>query len=194
MRICMVAAVALLGLPTAFAENAKPSEESVRRLFGVMHTSQMIDTVMSQMDTNLRGALERATGGRPLNAQQQQLHDDMRAKIEGMLKDELAWPRLEPQMIEVYRSNFTPGEIDAMLKFYSSPGGQAVVAKLPQATQQMMQLTQERVRALVPRIVELQKETAQRIKDAASPPPASPGEPPSAQEPPPSPEKRPPPH
>jgi hypothetical protein len=188
MRICVVAAVALLGLPPVFAADAKPSEESVRRLFEVMHTSQMIDTVMSQMDANLREALERATGGRTLNAQQQQLHADMRAKIQGMLKEELAWPRLEPQMVEVYRGTFTPAEISAMLKFYGSPGGQAMVAKLPQATQQMMQLTQERVRTLIPRIVELQKETAQRIKDAAGPPPPAtpaPGEPPSAQPPPP---------
>lgn len=187
MRICVVAAIALLGLPPAFAENARPSEESVRRLFEVMHTSQMIDTVMSQMDANLREALERATGGRPLNERQQQLHAEMRAKIQGMLKDELTWARLEPQMVEVYRSTFTPGEIDAMLKFYGSPGGQAVVAKLPRATQQMMQLTQERVRALVPRIVELQRETAQRIKDAAAAPPATsaPAEPPSPEKPPP---------
>jgi hypothetical protein len=183
----MVAAVALLGLPPAFAADAKPSEESVRRLFGLMHTSEMIDTVMSQMDANLREALERATGGQPLNAQQQQLHTEMRAKILAMLKEELAWPRLEPQIVEVYRSTFTPAEIDAMVNFYGSAGGQAVVAKLPQATQQMMQLTQERVRALLPRIIELQKETAQRIRDAAGTPPAAPapGEQPSPQAPPP---------
>ena len=187
MRIRVLATVALLGLQPAFADDARPSEASVRHLFEIMHTSQMIDTVMSQTDANLREALERATGGRTLNAQQQQLHADMRAKIQGMLKDELAWSHLEPQLVEVYRSTFTPGEIDAMLKFYGSPSGQAVVAKLPQATQQMMQLTQERVRTLIPRIVELQKETAQRIKDAAAPPPASPapGEPPSPQAPPP---------
>lgn len=185
MRICMVAAIALLGLPPAFAENPKPSEESVRRLFEVMHTSQITDEVTSQMDANLREAMERAAGGRSLNAKQQQLHDEMRAKALGMLKDELAWSRLEPQMLEIYRNTFTPGEIDAMLRFYDSPSGQAVVAKLPQATQQMMQLTQERVRAVVPRIVELQKETAQKIREAATPPTPAPGAPPSAQKPPP---------
>lgn len=184
----LLPALALLLLPVApaLSQDAKPTEESVRHLFDMMQTSKMIDTVMSQMDANLRGALERATGGQPLNAQQQQLHDDMRAKVLGMLKDELTWSKLEPQMVEVYRSTFTRGEIDAMLKFYGSPSGRAIVAKLPQASQQMMQLTQERVRALIPRIVELQKETAERIKDAAGPP-AAPAEPPSPHAPPPSP-------
>jgi hypothetical protein len=164
--------LALLALPVAaaLAQDAKPTEESVRRLFEVMHTSQMIDTVMAQMDANLHDALERATGGRPLNAQQQHLS----AKIQGMLKEELAWSRLEPQLVQVYRNTFTRGEIEAMLGFYDSPSGRSVVAKLPQATQQMMQMTQEHVRTLIPRIVELQKETAQRIKDAAGAPPASP--------------------
>ncbi|HYK99843.1 MAG TPA: DUF2059 domain-containing protein [Steroidobacteraceae bacterium] len=175
MRICpLVATLALLGLQPTFAADARPSEESVRRLFVVMHTSQIVDEVMSQMDANLRQAMERASGGRSLNAKQQQLHDEMRTRALGMLKDELAWSRVEPQMVEVYRNTFTPDEIDGMFKFYDSPGGKAVVAKLPQATQQMMQLTQERVRAVVPRIVELQKETAQKIKDAAGPPPAAP--------------------
>jgi hypothetical protein len=187
MRVCLVVAtLAFLGMQPALAADAKPSEESVRHLFEVMQTSQMIDMVMAQMDANLREGLERATGGRTLNAEQQKLHDDMRAKIEAMLKDELNWARLEPQMVEVYRSTFTPAEIDGMVKFYSSPSGKAVVAKLPQATHQMMQLTQERVRTLVPRIVELQKETAQKIRDAATAPAAAPapGEPPSPQAPP----------
>lgn len=200
MRICLViATLALLGLQPAFAADAtpaasakpaagaKPSEESVRHLFQVMHTSQVTELVVSQVDANLRQALERAGGGQPLNAAQQKLHDDMRAKALGMLKDELAWSRLEPQMIEVYRNTFTPAEIDQMFKFYSSPGGQAVVAKIPKATEQMMQLTQERVSALIPRIVELQKETAEKIKEAAGPATASPapGAPPSPQTPPP---------
>lgn len=182
MRIRLVVAMlALLGLPSAFAAEAKPSEESVRHLFEVMHTSQITDLVKSQMDANLDEALARATGGRTLNAEQQKLHDDMRAKTAVMLDDELSWSKLEPQMVEVYRSTFTPAEIDGMYKFYNSPSGKAVVAKLPQATQQMMQLTQEHVRALIPRIVELQKETAQKIKDAAGPPAAAsaPGAPPS---------------
>jgi hypothetical protein len=200
MRICLiVTTLAVLGLQTALAADpkpaasprpaavAKPSEESIRRLFEVMHTSQVTDMVMSQMDANLREALERAGGGRPLNAEQQKLHDDMRARALGMLKEELAWSHLEPQMIEVYRSTFTPAEIDDMYKFYNSPGGKAVVAKLPKATQEMMQLTQERVAALIPRIVEMQKETAEKVKAAAGPAPASPapGAPPSPQAPPP---------
>ena len=188
MRVYVaVSMLALLGLEPALAADARPSEQSVRRLFEAMHTSQLIDSVMEQTDANLREALERASGGRSLNAQQQKLHDDMRAKIQGMLKEELAWSRLEPQMVEVYRSTFTPAEIDGMLRFYDSPSGRAVVAKLPQATQQMMQLTQEHVGALIPRIVELQKDTAQKIKDAATPSaaPPPPGAPPSPQTPPP---------
>ena len=185
MRVYLaVSMLALLGLEPALAADARPSEQSVRRLFEAMHTSQLIDAVMQQTDANLREALERAAGGRSLNAEQQKLHDDMRAKIQGMLKEELAWSRLEPQMVEVYRSTFTPGEIEGMLRFYDSASGRAVVAKLPQATQQMMQLTQERVGALIPRIVELQKDTAQKIKAAATPSSAAaaPGTPPSPEQ------------
>jgi len=200
MRICLVVtALALLGLQPALAADtkpaasAKPSADSVRHLFEAMHTSQVTDEVMSQMENNLREALERASGGRALNAEQQKIHADMRAKVHAMLNDELAWSRLEPQVIEIYRDTFTPGEIDGMFKFYSSAGGKAVVTKLPKATQQMMQLEQERVRALMPRIVDLQKETAQKVMQAAAPPSTAPAPnaPPSPQTPSP---QTPPPH
>ena len=43
--------------------------------------------------------------------------------------------------MEAYRNTFTQEEVGAMLKFYTSPVGQSVGAKLPTASQQTMQLS-----------------------------------------------------
>ncbi len=57
-----------------------------------------------------------------------------------------------------------------MLKWYSSPTGKSVVAKLPLVTQQMADYAQERVQDVVPKLMQLQKDTVAQLKAAASPP------------------------
>jgi len=165
----LTVALALLALPaaTALAQDAKPTEASVRYLFDVMHTSQLIDAATSQMDANMRETFAHASNGQALNAQQKQIQEDARAKVVGMMKNELDWSRMEPKMVEVYRNTFTPAEIGGMLKFYDSPIGRSVIVKQPQATQQLMQLIHEDMRTLIPQIVQIQQDAAARIKAAA---------------------------
>lgn len=174
MRICLIAAWMALGLPPAFAQDARPTEQSVKHLFEVMHTSHQIDTALGTMDGAIRSTLDQAMTGRSLNAEQQKIRDDMITKLEAMMKDDINWSSLEPLMIQAYRDNFSQKDVDAMTKFYSSPAGQSVADKMPLATQQTSQLIQQRMRNLMPRIIELEKDTAKRMKEAASPSPASP--------------------
>jgi uncharacterized protein len=181
MRMSLIAALTALGLSPAFAQDAKPTEQSVKQLFVVMHTSHQIDTALGTMDGAIRSTLDQAMAGRNLNAEQQKIRDDMITKLESMMKGDINWSSLEPLMIQAYRDNFSQKDIDAMTKFYSSPAGQSVADKMPLATQQTSQLIQQRMRNLMPRIVELEKDTAKRMKEAANPSPASPapaGQPP----------------
>ncbi|HYM41340.1 MAG TPA: DUF2059 domain-containing protein [Steroidobacteraceae bacterium] len=173
MRICLIAALLPLGLSPAFAADARPTEQSVKHLFEVMHTSHLIDGALSTMDSTMRTALDQAMGGQKLNAGQQKIRDDMQAKLIAMMKEELNWSSLEPVMLEAYRSNYSQSDVDALTKFYASPAGQSVADKMPLVNQQTSQLMQQRMRNLMPRIVELEKDTARRIKEAATAPAAT---------------------
>jgi hypothetical protein len=115
----------------------------------------------------MRETFKQASNGQTLNAQQQQIQDETRAKIVALMKSELDWSRMQPQMVEVYRNTFTPAEIEGMLRFYDSPVGRSVIVKQPQATQQLMQLIHEDMRTLIPQLVKLQQDAGARIRAAA---------------------------
>jgi len=195
MKLVVTLVFAVFAAQAALAQDAKPSEASVRQLFEVMHSSKLLEAYMTQIDSTVRASMQQALAGQQLNPKQKKILDDMGRQIDSLVKAQLNWPAIEPLMIDVYRNTFSQHEVDGMLAFYRSEAGQAVIAKLPTATQQSMTGIQGHAQALTPRIVQLEKDTAARLKAAADPQPAAPS-PQGAQPPqptPPQPQPQPPP-
>jgi uncharacterized protein len=189
MRIGSFGVCALLAIQMASAQNAQPAaasppptEASVKRLFEVMHTTTLLDSYIAQLDQTMQASLREALKGQSLNTEQQQIIDDMRGEYMEMLRKEIEWSSIEPTLIEVYRRTFSAEEVDDIIRFYSSPSGQAVVTKLPVAMQQISQLMRQRVVELTPKLMQLQADTkaaleraAQRAKEAQATPPQASG-------------------
>ncbi len=179
----LLALGSLVALQPAFADSPKPSEQSVRQLFEAMHTGEALKEAFAHMDDMLRTSMK-DVNGRPLNAEQQKIRDETRAKVVALMQQQLDWSTtLEPIMVESYRDTFTQQEVDALLRFYGTPIGKSVADKLPAASQQMVRLTQQRIREMMPQIQEIVRDSAARIKAAADSPAASDasGTPPAAQ-------------
>ena len=189
MKLVMTLVLAVCASQAAYAQDAKPAEESLRQLFEVMHSSSLLDAYLTQIDGTVRASMQQALAGQQLNPKQKKILDDMGREIGSLVKAELNWSAIEPVMIEVYRNTFSQHEVDGMLAFYRSEVGQAVIAKLPTAMQQSMTSIQGHVKTLTPRIVQLEKDSAAQLKAAAepqaqgaqpppqTPPPASPQQP-----------------
>jgi uncharacterized protein len=189
MRLVMTLALAVFASQAAYAQDAKPAEESIRQLFEVMHSSRILDAYLTQVDSTVRASMQQALAGQQVNPKQRQILEDMGREIGSLVKAELNWSAIEPVMIEVYRNTFSQHEVDGMLTFYRSEVGQAVIAKLPTAMQQSMTSIQSHVKTLTPKVVQLEKDTAAQLKAAAepqsqgaqppphAPPPASPQQP-----------------
>jgi len=174
MKLVVTLVFAVFAAQAALAQEAKPSEASVRQLFEVMHSSKLLDAYMTQIDTTMRASMQQALAGQQLNPKQKKILDDMGRQIDSLVKAELNWPAIEPLMIDVYRNTFSQHEVDGMLAFYRSEAGQAVIAKLPTAMQLSMTGIQSHAQALTPKIVQLEKDTAAQLKAAADPQPAAP--------------------
>ena len=165
--LSLTTVLALLVLSPAFGQDSKPSEQSVRQLFEVMHTGAAVKEAFAHMDDMLRASMK-DMNGRPLNAEQQKIRDEMHAKVVALMKQQLDWSTtLEPIMVQSYRDTFTQQEVDALLKFYGTPVGRSVADKLPLASQQMMQLMQQRIRDMMPQVQQIARDSAERIKAAA---------------------------
>jgi hypothetical protein len=193
MKLVGLMMASMLAVQPVLASDARPTEESVKQLFEVMHTSQIIDTYITQINTTIHASMRQAMQGKPLNAEQQQIMDDWGSELVALMRHELDWQTMQPMMVEVYRANFNQEEVDGMLKFYRSPTGQSMISKLPAAMQQAMQTMQQRAATLTPKIQQLTQDTMAALKRAqdraatsSAPPPQSPA-PPQSSPPPPAP-------
>lgn len=159
----------LLQAPVVMAEalpsaDAPASEASVRELLAVTQAQKSVDSALSKVDGSMQAFFRKRMEGRKLTDEQQKLLDDMRTKILQIVREELNWADMEPVYIEMYRKNFTQGEVDGMLAFYRTSAGQALITKLPGVLQQTLQVTQNKMQTMLPRLMAVQKETAEKLE------------------------------
>jgi hypothetical protein len=84
------------------------------------------------------------------------------------LKKYMTWPAMEPQLTQLYASNFTEEELKTMAAFYRSPAGQKAVQKMPEMMQRTAMLgaqlsqphSEELKKQMSARAEELQKKEA----------------------------------
>ncbi|KRA40093.1 DUF2059 domain-containing protein [Pseudoxanthomonas sp. Root630] len=157
--LCLLFAVAS---PVFGANPAPASEASVRALLEVTKTREMLDQVYDQVDTMYADSMRQAFGG-TLTADQQARVDRLSTRMMALMKQELSWDVLAPMYMDIYRKSFSEGEVQEMLAFYRTPGGQAVINKMPLVMQHTMQAMQERMGALMPAMQQL---LAEELKDA----------------------------
>ena len=81
---------------------AKPTEESLHRLLALTEAKAMTEAVPAQMDAYFSSMLNKLLEGKPISAEQQQTIDNMRQKLNDMMKESLNWESLEPGYLEVY--------------------------------------------------------------------------------------------
>jgi hypothetical protein len=159
----LVALVALMAAAPAFAQNQPASEASIRELMTITNSKALLDGAYGQLDGVMEQAMKEAMGGKSGTPEQEKLMAEMRAKMVALFREEMSWDQLEPTYLELYASTFTQAEVDGMNAFYRSEAGQAVVAKMPQLMQSLMQTVMQRMQMLMPKIQKLEAEYKQKL-------------------------------
>lgn len=160
-------ALALLAAVVGRAQTA-PSDASLRTLLEVTETRKVVDTMMTQMDVVMRNTMAQMTKNLPTTLELNAIIDRMQTKMLAVMKEELAWERLEPVYVEVYRQHFTQEEIDGMIAFYRTPVGQAVIRKLPAVMQQSMTAVQSRIGPMLKKAEGIQQEAMREVQELAA--------------------------
>jgi hypothetical protein len=130
----------------------------------VMHVHDTLDSTMKQMESMMQSSLQSGLAGQGLDDAQRKIIESGQAKTRNLLMDALAWNKIEPIYMDIYRKSFSQKEIDDMLAFYKSPSGQAVIAKLPVVMQQSMQFVRTELSALAPDIQKISNETVSELR------------------------------
>jgi uncharacterized protein len=149
---------------SASGANQPPSEASIKQLLEITRVHKMIDSTMTQMDAFMTQAMKQATQGQPVTADVQKQIDKSHADIMAMMKETLDWAKLEPMYVRVYQKSFTQQEVDNMIAMYQTPGGQALLNKMPVVMQNTMAEMQQMMQPVMQRIQQMQQQVAAQVQ------------------------------
>jgi hypothetical protein len=147
-RIAVFLAATMLSF-CALAQQA--SDATVERLMNVTRAEALTETMMAGID-QIMGAAMKSAITEPLAPGQQRKFDAMTVKIREAMRAEMSWERMKPRYIRLYQETFTEEEVLGLITFYESPGGQALLAKMPLLMQKSIALSQEQMKSMVPRL------------------------------------------
>jgi uncharacterized protein len=132
-----------------------------------MQVRQIVLAMSTQMDTMFDSLVNKQLEGQNITPEQRKQIDARRDAMKDATKGLLSWESMESMYLKVYGDTFSQQEIDGMTAFYSSPTGQAVIAKMPMAMRNSMSEIQERMREMIPKIQQMAKETVEQVKSPA---------------------------
>lgn len=174
MRKIALCAAAMSLSALAFA--APVSDASIDELIQVARLREQTQAMMQGMEkdlaTNMDGMLA-GVAGREVSPATRQRMQGMQRQMVQILREEMAWEKIQPIYRQIYKESFTQEEIDGMLAFYRSPVGQAMLQKMPQVMKRSMQISRERLLPRVTqRMTQLMRETIQGENGKAAAPAA----------------------
>ena len=143
---------AAAGLSTAVWA-AAPSDAAVNELLEVARLREQTSNMLKNMEKEITANTEMLAGVRAakLDADKRQRVQKKKKKMLQVLREEMAWEKVQPIYHQVYKETFTAEEIAGMLDFYRTPVGQSVLQKVPKVTERAMQISRER---LMPQVIQ----------------------------------------
>lgn len=156
----------LLLLCSTAAAAAPASEATIRELLTVTQVAKLLDGIWGQFDGITQNAVKMAMAGEKPSAEQQQVIDRMVRRSTQVVREEMSWQKLEPIYIRLYQESFTEDEMQAMLAFYRTPTGQALIEKMPALTKRTMVEVQAMTVGMMPRLQEVLRDFAAEMKAA----------------------------
>jgi hypothetical protein len=76
----------------------------------------------------------------------------------------LDWNSLVPIYLHTYRASFSQDEMDSIIAFYKTPGGQALIRKMPLVMQNVMTEIQALTQPLQKKFQQIQREALEELK------------------------------
>lgn len=157
-RLRLLFAALLFSTTTAALAAEPASEASIRALLAVTQARELLDGMSAQLEAQMNAGIVAALGERQPSPRQQQAIDRMKARMLVLLREELAWERMEPMHLRIYRETLTEDEVAGMLAFYRTPAGQALIRKMPLVMQKIMPEMQGVMASVMPKMQQIQRE------------------------------------
>ncbi len=138
--------------------------DAARELLEVMNADQAIQQSHDQIYPQLAGIADQMG----ISEEQRPTFEKYLEKMVAVMKEEMNWEKMEPQILKAYVDVYSEEEIRELIEFYASPVGQKFIAKMPELMQATMQMTQEMLQDFIPKLQMVQEELQAELQQQAT--------------------------
>jgi hypothetical protein len=171
MNRIAIALLLALSIPLTARADEASHRAKAQELITLLHTQQMIERNANNIKTQLSGLAGNTIGINPTPAKRAEAEDFLK-QAGDMIDAKLSWASVEPNITDIYVNNFTEEQLDAIITFYKSPAGTALLTNMGTVTTQVEAFGSARLNdELKPELVQLI--AAFREKEAAPAPAAT---------------------
>lgn len=178
MKCFKVLLLLTFSLPLAARADEASHKAKAEEVIQILHLDRMVNGVMQNALQQSATLTKQRYGGQMTPAATAAL-SDFQKKLTATLEPQISYEALKPDYIRIFSEQFTEEQIDAMLAFYKSPAGKALIEKLPLVEQQVGQVLQKRVQELQPQVKQMFDDFQKSLPPAGSPPAGASGASPS---------------
>jgi hypothetical protein len=161
---CGFALSILLIADATFANDAPPTDESLREMALLTHSQETYNSLKPQLDAMISSSITEVSRGKPITPERQAVIDRMRDKLIAAFNESCNADSMEMLVVRVYQATYTQDEVDGLVAFYKTPAGQALINKRLLLMQNMMGEMQAFIRPMRQRFEQIRRETEQEIR------------------------------
>ena len=152
---------------TAFAEAPSKVDAKTDLAMQLMAVTNL-DRTMQQMAVQVQAMMEKqfeSYGSCPASsAVVHEMSAKIGEKVTGVLKSDA----MKVDIASVYAEVFSEDELRETIAFYKSPLGRKLLERMPDLMQKSMQISQDRMREVMPEMQKLGEQYGERIREAAA--------------------------
>ena len=169
MKRLLPLAFLVLVLPLSAHGDDASKRVKVQQMLDLMHvdrTSEQMMQMVKQQTTSMTSQMM----GANLSAEQKASVSEFQQKVFDFVESQVGWKAMQKEYVELYASTFSEDELDAMIAFYKSPAGQAMIAKMPDLLQKSITMVQQKMATLQPQIQQMVQDYARSAAKQYPPP------------------------
>lgn len=143
------------------------SEDSIRELLAVAESRKLVDSIKIQTEAMMDRSIQQILAGKNPSPKQKAAVEKMKKNSLAVMQNEIAWEKLEPMYIRLYKETFSQEEVDGIILFYKTPAGKALINKMPILMQKSMIEMQKLSLNMMPKLQQVQQQFIADMKEAS---------------------------
>jgi uncharacterized protein len=167
LALAMTTAFAVAGTSVFAASAPAPTHDPKTDLAIQLMQITNFDQMMTTMRQQVSASIEQSIGIANSCAASQPVFGEFTQALGDKLADALTSPEFKVDVASVYAETFDEQELRDIIAFYQSPLGRKMLAKMPELMQRSTQISQERIKAIMPDIESITEHYRPLIQQAS---------------------------